>query len=260
VRWCALGSLEVWIFYIRPLPGRRRPPPQFGWLLVQQSRKPFDAEFRPDQHDEHKKISHKDFEQAVFVRESLSTKNETIKVCHTLLQRPQFFELLVQIDTELAAQMHASACQCGGVLHRANYPRKPKACPEEIYHAFESRWSFCCNLCRKRSTPMSVRFLGRRVYVALAVVVLAVRRNKTNAAIAQLAETLQVPERTIARWRQWWLHAFGATALWQAQCARFMPSVETTELPQSLMARFTGAAHEAMGRLLMFLSPLSVRI
>lgn len=194
------------------------------------------------------------------MRESPSTKNETIKVCHTLLQRPQFFQLLVQIDIELAAQMHARGCPCGGVLHRANYPRKPKACPEEVYHAFESRWSFCCSLCRKRSTPMSVRFLGRRVYVALAVVVLAVKRNKTNAAIAQLAQTLQGPERTIARWRQWWLQCFGATALWQAQCGRFMPSVEMTELPQSLMARFTGAAHEAIGRLLMFLSPLSVRI
>ena len=205
--------------------------------------------------------SHKaDFEQAVFVGESLLTKNETIKVCHTLLQSPQFFEFLVQIDTDLAAQMHARACQCGGVLHRANYPRKPKACPEEARHAFELRWSFCCDLCRKRSTPKSVRFLGRRVYVALAVVVLAVKRNKINAATTQAGEALGVPERTIARWRQWWLHTFGATALWQAQCGRFMPSVEITELPQSLMARFTGGAHEAMGNLLKFLSPLSVRI
>jgi hypothetical protein len=38
-----------------------------------------------------------------------------------------------------------------------------------------------------------------------------------------------------------------------------MPSVELTELPQSLVARFTGAAHEAMVRLLRFLSPLSVQ-
>jgi hypothetical protein len=207
-----------------------------------------------------KKISHKDFEQAVFVRESLSTKKVTIKVCHTLLQSPQFFQFLVQIDTDLAAQMHAIECQCGGVLHRANYPRKPKACPEEVLADFESRSSFCCNLCRKRSTPMSVRFLGRRVYVALAVVVLAVKRNKINAATTQAGEALGVPERTIARWRQWWLQCFGATALWQAQFGRFMPSVEITELPQSLMARFTGVAHEAMGHLLMFLSPLSVQI
>ena len=194
------------------------------------------------------------------MRESLSTKNETIAVCHTLLQSPQFFQFLVQVDTDLAAQMHAYGCPCGGVLHRANYPRKPKACPQEVLGNYRLRWSFCCNRCRKRATPQSVRFLGRRVYVALAVVVLAVRRNKINAATTQAGEALGVPERTIARWRHWWLHTFGATALWQAQCARFMPSVETTELPQSLMARFTGGAHEAMGNLLKFLCPLSVRI
>ncbi|MBA3058678.1 MAG: hypothetical protein KJ614_18560 [Gammaproteobacteria bacterium] len=99
---------------------------------------------------------------------------------------------------------------------------------------------------------MSVRFLGRRVYVALAVVVLAVKRNKINAATTLAGEALGVPERTSARWRQWWLQVFGATALWQAQCARFIPGVELTELPQSLMARFTGTAHEArrmLGRL-----------
>jgi hypothetical protein len=107
---------------------------------------------------------------------------------------------------------------------------------------------------------MSVRFLGRRVYVALAVVVLAVKRNKINAATTQAGDALGVPERTITRWRQWWHQLFCATALWQAQCGRFMPRVEIAELPRSLMARFTGSAHEAMGHLLRFLSPLSVRI
>jgi hypothetical protein len=167
--------------------------------------------------------------------------------------------LLLQIDTELAAQTHATKCGCGGVLHRANYPRKPKACPKEVVCDFEWRWSFCCNLCRKRSTPMSVRFLGRRVYVALAVVVLAVKRNKINVAITELVETLGIPERTVARWRQWWLGLFPVTALWQSTCARFMPPVPIADLPTSLIARFTGIAHEAMLRLLNFLSPLSVQ-
>ena len=106
---------------------------------------------------------------------------------------------------------------------------------------------------------MSVRFLGRRVYVGLAVVVLAAKRNKVNAVITELADTLGVPERTVARWRQWWLQCFCLTALWQEMNARFMPPVQIAELPCSLMARFTGAAHEAMGRLLAFLAPLSVR-
>lgn len=205
-----------------------------------------------------KKISHNDFEQAVFVGESLSTKIETAKVCHTLLQNPKFFSLLVQIDAELAAQMHATPCACGGVLHRGNYPRKPRACPKEMRHAFESRWSFCCSRCRKRSTSKSVRFLGRRVYVALSVVLLPQRRAALSASAVQLCDTLDVPARTIARWRQWWLQRFATTALWSQGCARFMPPVHIASLPTSLIARFEGAAHEAMVRLLSFLSPLSV--
>ena len=102
---------------------------------------------------------------------------------------------------------------------------------------------------------MSVRFLGRRVYVALAVVVLAVKRNKINAAITAVAKTLGVPERTVARWRQWWLQHFACTALWQEMNARFMPPLQIVDLPLSLIGRFTGAPQEAMLRLLSFLSP-----
>ncbi len=49
--------------------------------------------------------------------ESLSTKIETIKVCHALLQNPNFFSLLLQIDTHEAAQLQSQHCSCGAVLH-----------------------------------------------------------------------------------------------------------------------------------------------
>jgi hypothetical protein len=193
------------------------------------------------------------------VGESLSTKIETIQVCHALLQNPKFFTLLVQIDTELAAQMHANGCACGGTLHRANYPRKPRACPKEIRSDFESRLSFCCSLCRKRSTSMSVRFLGRRVYLGLAVVLVPQRRTTLKPGAMQLADALGVPARTISRWRHWWLQLFPATPLWAAACARFMPPVDAQHLPTSLIERFTGAVAQAALHLLAFLKPLSVR-
>ena len=192
--------------------------------------------------------------------ESLSTKIETIQVCHALLQNPKFFTLLVQIDADLAAQMHAAGCSCGGVLHRANYPRKPRACPKEVRADFESRLSFCCNLCRKRSTSMSVRFLGRRVYLGLAVVLVPQRRTTLSAIAVQVVDALAVPARTIARWRHWWLQLFCLTPLWQAACARFMPPVQTINLPASLIERFSGGAAEVAMRLLAFLRPLSVRL
>ena len=170
---------------------------------------------------------------------------ETVQVCHVQLQTRPFFLFLIRLDEELAAQAQGAGCSCGGVLHRANYPRKPRGCPTlAIREAFSSRLSFCCSRCRRRTTSMSVRFLGRRVYLGLAVV---------------LCEALAVPLRTLQRWRRWWREDFMQTPLWQAMCARFMPPVSAQGLPGELLARFAGEATEALQRLLRFLAPLTVR-
>lgn len=191
--------------------------------------------------------------------ESLSTKNETIQVCHALLQNPKFFSLLLQIDMHEAARLQSQHCSCGAVLHRADYPRKPRGCPPELRPDFETRFSFCCSQCRKRTTAVSVRFLGRRLYLGLIVVLMPQRRTTLSASAVQLADALGVPARTIARWHQWWLQVFPATPLWAAACARFMPPVQVGLLPTSLLERFTGTAAEAAMRLLVFLTPLSVQ-
>ena len=178
-------------------------------------------------------------------------------MCHTLLQDPKFLRLLLCIDIDLAAQTRAGGCRCGGVLHRADYPRKPRACLNEVRADYESRFSFCCSQCRKRSTSRSVRFLGRRVYLGLAVVLMSARRGAPTSTSARLCDTLDVPRRTLARWRSWWVEHFALTPLWQATCARFMPPVATHELPASLIERFSGRAEESLMRLLVFLTPLT---
>ena len=105
---------------------------------------------------------------------------------------------------------------------------------------------------------MSVRFLGRRVYLGLAVVLMSAGRARSTFAVTQLGETLDVPARTIQRWRRWWVEQFPLTPLWQAACARFMPPVDLSLLPASLIERFAGVAEEPMRRILVFLSPLTV--
>jgi hypothetical protein len=95
---------------------------------------------------------------------------ETTKVCHILLNDTQFFSMLLLIDRDLGRQRQALGCDCGGNLHKADYPRKPRGCPREARADCASRFSFCCSRCRKRVTAESVRFLGRRVYLSLAVV------------------------------------------------------------------------------------------
>ena len=180
-------------------------------------------------------------------------------MCHILLHDPNFFSMLLRIDGELADQCRAQRCPCGGMLHKANFARKPRGCPIEVRADFELRFSFCCSICRKRTTAMSVRFLGRRVYLALAVVLMSARRAGPTSTQMQLSAMLGVPVRTLLRWQSWWTESFPATQLWQAESARFMPPVSTSALPTSLIERFSSAAAESMARLLAFLSPLSVR-
>ena len=180
-------------------------------------------------------------------------------MCHALLQDPSFFRLLLRIDEELAVETRATGCQCGGVLHRADYPRKPRGYLNEVRGEYASRFSFCCSRCRKRSTSMSVRFLGRRVYLALAVVLVSGRHGGPTPAAARVSETLAVPLRTVQRWRQWWRSQFPLTPLWQAAGARFLPPVEAGQFPASLLERFAGAAAEPLMRLLIFLTPLTIQ-
>lgn len=179
-------------------------------------------------------------------------------MCHTVLQDPNFFRLLLCIDQELAEELKAGGCACGGVLHRADYPRKPRGCLAEVRSQFESRWSFCCNRCRKRATSMSVRFLGRRVYLAVALVIASVQRAGSSAAASQLAQTLSVPVRTLERWRGWWRSQFPLTALWRGAGGRFMPPVTSGDLPASALERFAGTPTQSMRYFLLFLTPLTV--
>ena len=182
-------------------------------------------------------------------------------MCHALLQDPQFFRLLKRIDEALAEDVCAGRCQhCGDVLHRADYPRKPRDCPPEMRDEHDSRYSFCCQRCRKRHTAMSVRFLGRRLYFGLAVVLGSARHAGQNPAAARLADELQVPVRTLDRWRHWWRERLMRTALWQTQCARFLPPVDPVGLPGELISRFGDDLLTALMHLLRFLTPLSIGV
>ena len=126
-----------------------------------------------------------------------STKIRDRPVCHALVQDAKFSALLLRIDHDLAAQTRSEGCGCGGALHRADYPRKPRGCPREVRPDHSSRLSFCCAECRKRSTSKSVRFLGRRVYLALAVVLVSARPAGPTPAAAHLGQVLGVARRTL---------------------------------------------------------------
>lgn len=181
-------------------------------------------------------------------------------MCLSILHNPVLYATLSAIDLEFAAAVRAAGCPfCDGVLHSARYPRKPRA-PIDLWPSYRKRESFCCAVegCRRRTTPRSVRFLGRRVYVATVVVLAsALAHGVTPRRARALREALEVDRRTLARWRRWWLEAMPATRFWRVARSRLMPPVDETALPQSLVARFAADAIGGLAALLRFLSPLS---
>jgi hypothetical protein len=177
----------------------------------------------------------------------------------TLLSDATLFEALAAIDRDLAATAQADGCRrCRGRLHHGDYPRKPRGGPADLPAAYEKRLSFCCAQCRKRRTPPSVRFLGRRVYLAVVVVLACVlRHGPTPTRVARLRDVLGVSPDTLARWHRWWRDAFVRTAFWKAARGRFAQPVDQADLPHDLLARFSGEPLAQVIAFLRFVSPLS---
>jgi len=181
----------------------------------------------------------------------------------TLLAEASFFLFLLQCDGEVAEEARQRGClACGGVLHRADYERRPRGEPRGLGAGFARRYSFCCGAegCRKRNTPPSLRFLGRRVYLgAVVVLVSAMREGPTPTRLDRLQELIGVCPRTVRRWRQWWQATFPRTAVWVATRGLLSRQVEETRLPGSLLDRLLGTVRERVVALLRLISPLTSR-
>ena len=183
-------------------------------------------------------------------------------MCHQLLRDARFHRQLLVIDEDLAARASASGCsECGGVLHVANYPRKARGRPEVSDGESNCRYSFCCATrdCRKRRTPTSVRFLDRRVYVSVVVVLAAVLAQGLSPSRTRvLCRELGVDRRTLARWLEWWQEEVPWTDYWAEFRGRLDQPLDPSCLPASLLGRIE--AEDDQERLLLLLhliEPLS---
>lgn len=182
----------------------------------------------------------------------------------SLLCDGKLFRALRRLDEEMALECRGLGCRfCGGCLHSARYRRKPRGFGEiEVDSVLWVRESLCCASegCRRRSTPPSALFLGRRVYFSAVVVLVAVlRQGPTPTRIARLQELVGVSPRTVRRWRRWWLEEFPKSQLYQQSRRLFRGAVAERALPTSLLVSFTESVGEREGllALLKFLSALS---
>lgn len=89
-----------------------------------------------------------------------------------------FHTRLRDLDIETARAIKNGGCRhCGGKLHQANYTRIGFGIARHLAHLYDQRFSFCCVDCRRRTTPASVRFLGRRRFAASVFIMLCASRH-----------------------------------------------------------------------------------
>jgi len=180
---------------------------------------------------------------------------------HDLPRGASFWLFLFSVDQDLAHTTRQTACSCGGRLHCAHYPRKPRG-SDDLPEDYSYRFSFCCARegCRKRVTPPSVRFLGRKVYLfAVVVLVSAMRQGPSPRRLRELTRLFGADRRTIARWQVFWQQHVPQTPFWKSARGR-LPTTAATLLPRSLLEAFLGGDDpcQGWGHLLRFLSPISI--
>jgi hypothetical protein len=163
---------------------------------------------------------------------------------------------LEQVDEDFASGAQSRGCEHGGAaLHRGDYSRKPRGGP-----SWDKRYSFCCSRdgCRKRKTPPSVRFLGRKVYAGVVVVLVsAMMHGPRDRRLQRLQQELPVDRRTLKRWRQWWTQIFVQCAFWKAERGRFGRRMAEARMPLELVEACGAQQIEGLVKLMKFLSPIT---
>ncbi len=186
-------------------------------------------------------------------------------MCQAFFRDASFYQALFQLDQAIACDTQTAGCpHCGGPLHVANYPRKPRGIRSALDETYQYRLSFCCARegCRRRTTPPSVRFLGRKVYLGVIVIlVAALTHGLTSSGRQFLIDQLDLWPQTLARWQRWWREQVPVTRCWQALRGRFMPPIKAKSLPGALLGRLTGSDLAVRVRqLLGLVAPLTTTI
>jgi hypothetical protein len=189
-----------------------------------------------------------------------SWSEDVEQTIEAILRDTRFYELLLGFDRQIADAAHAVPCRkCGSKRHWGSFGRKPRGGPAGLDPEHRRRFSLCCAAegCRKRETPGSLRFLGRKVYFGAMVVLISAMHSGLNPArMKRLKALVGVSRRTVMRWRDWWRTVFTDSAFWRAHRA-LAPAANTADLPASLLQSFDGAIERQLISLLRFLTPIT---
>lgn len=180
------------------------------------------------------------------------------------------WEKLYNIDKEIANFFHGSPCQendCPGKLNWANYLRKPRGVIDSVESWLMLKFSLCCSQqgCRTRSTPPSVRFLGRRVYIALFIMLMLLPEDDADVAKVQ-EKIITLPPKsfdksTFRRWFTWWNTTIPRSPIWKKMVGTLPANVDNQFLPTFIMKEFIEKhvdIEKSVTAMLEFISPISV--
>lgn len=164
---------------------------------------------------------------------------------HVTLFHPLTLDLLLQVDLDIETEAAQQPCSyCGDRLHRAYYKRSPRFPGMPLPDAFQVRPSFCCQRdgCRRRMTPTLTRFLGRKVYVSIVVLlVAAMTQGPSPKRLSAIKAELGISPHTVHRWCQYWKELFVKRNAWRYHRLKFMPPIDESGLPLTLLERLERA-------------------
>lgn len=157
-----------------------------------------------------------------------------------VLKNESLFWDLYKIDLATAKLYRKKQCpHCQGPLHYANYPRKPRGEPEGLPEEYFVRFSLCCGKegCRRRLTPPSCRFLGKKVYwyAAILTIVSDWQNKIQNMTISELAGKMGISRNTLKRWIYFFKNTFPVSFQWKKIRGRVSTIVKNDCLPGSLI-------------------------
>jgi hypothetical protein len=103
-----------------------------------------------------------------------------------------------------------------------------------------------------------VRFLGRKVYAGVVVVLVSAMMHGLSAQrVKRLGQALEIDRRTLKHWREWWKSRFVPGRFWRAHQGRFRRPIPVEHMPLGLVETFGAWQREGLLRLMRFLLPIT---
>jgi len=103
-----------------------------------------------------------------------------------------------------------------------------------------------------------VRFLGRKVYVGVVVVLVsAMMYGLSEGRVKRLRQVLGIDRRTLKHWRQWWKSRFVRGRFWRAERGRLRRPIVEEHMPLGLVETFEAWQREGLLKLMKFLAPIT---